>query len=62
MGVNQTGEATGKSAREWCKSQKLTAAINGGMYAEDNRKHVGYLRINEKALGTYHGLFRILSG
>lgn len=30
MGVNQTGEASGKSARDWCKSLNLTAAINGG--------------------------------
>jgi exopolysaccharide biosynthesis protein len=47
MGIGQTGEATGKTAREWCKRNKLTAAINGGMFADDFKKHVGYLRIDE---------------
>jgi exopolysaccharide biosynthesis protein len=47
IGINQTGEASGKTARDWCKSNKLTVAINGGMFAEDNRKHVGYLRVKE---------------
>ena len=45
LGISQTGEATGKTAREWCKSHKLTAAINGGMFADDYKTHVGYLQV-----------------
>ena len=53
MGVNQTGEASGKTARDWCRSHKLTAAINGGMFAEDYRKHVGYLRVNDHVYNSH---------
>jgi hypothetical protein len=34
----------GRTAREWCDSLGLAAAINAGMYATDARTHVGYLR------------------
>jgi exopolysaccharide biosynthesis protein len=44
MGLSQTGESLGKTAHEWCKSYKLTAAINAGMFAENYKTHVGYLR------------------
>ena len=43
-GISMTGEAAGRTAREWCKSQKLTVAINAGMFAADYRTHVGYMR------------------
>lgn len=43
-GISRTGEASGRTAREWCKSHKLTAAINAGMFATDYKTHVGYLR------------------
>jgi hypothetical protein len=31
------------TARDWCASNGLVAAINAGMYASDLRTHVGYL-------------------
>ena len=43
-GISMTGEAAGRTAREWCVGQKLAAAINAGMFATDYRTHVGYLR------------------
>ena len=53
IGLNQTGETSGKTAHDWCKVQKLTAAINGGMFAEDNRKHVGYIRVKEHVYNSH---------
>ncbi|MBM3313687.1 hypothetical protein FJY70_03730, partial [candidate division WOR-3 bacterium] len=44
MGISQTGERTGHTAREWCEQHRLAAAINAGMYAADRRTHLGYLR------------------
>ncbi len=46
-GISQTGETTGKTAREWCEKYKLTAAINAGMFATDYKTHIGYLRSGE---------------
>ena len=44
MGVSLTGESTGHTAREWCQSHKLAAAINAGMFGADGKTHVGFLR------------------
>ena len=57
MGISQTGETLGKTAHEWCKNYKLTAAINAGMYADNNKTHVGYLRskdhVNNSHVNNY---------
>jgi hypothetical protein len=47
MGISQPGEESLKTAREWCESNKLTAAINAGMFATNYRTHVGYLRFRD---------------
>jgi hypothetical protein len=44
IGILQTGESSGHTAREWCKQHKYTAAINAGMFGSDNKTHLGYLR------------------
>lgn len=41
--VTRTADTTGLTARQWCAAHGLTAAINFGMYAADNRTHIGYL-------------------
>src|SRR5271157_5283895 len=46
-GLSQTGEHTRLTARGWCASRGFTAAINAGMFQEDQRTHVGYLRFGE---------------
>lgn len=60
LGISQTGEESGKTAREWCKSYKLTAAINAGMYADNNKTHVGYLRskdqVNNSQVNDYQSV------
>jgi hypothetical protein len=44
MGVSQTGESAGHTARTWSEKHKLVAAINAGMFETDQRTHLGYMR------------------
>ena len=39
--------SSGRTARQWSKAHRLTAAINAGMYGTDYSTHVGYLRFRE---------------
>jgi hypothetical protein len=32
------------TARQWCRKKNLVAAINAGMYHQDHRTHVGYMK------------------
>ena len=52
-GISQQGERLSKTAREWCKSHRLTAAINAGMFATDGQTHVGYLKFREHINSTH---------
>lgn len=58
--ISQTGESHGHTAREWCTKQNFTAAINAGMFAADQRTHLGYLRdhghINSGKLNAYQSV------
>jgi hypothetical protein len=47
VGISRTGGVGGQTARGWCKSHKLTAAINAGMFGTDFKTHIGYLRFRE---------------
>ncbi len=47
LGISQTGEAGGRSAREWCVKGKFAAAINAGMFSTDGKTHIGYMRNGE---------------
>jgi len=47
LGSSQTGDAAGRTVREWCAKGKFTAAINAGMFATDQKTHVGYMRSGE---------------
>jgi len=44
IGIGQTGEEVGHTAKDWCKSHKFAAAINAGMFAGDGKTHLGYSR------------------
>jgi len=44
IGVSQTGESSGHTAREWSEKHKLVAAINAGMFETDQKTHLGYMR------------------
>ena len=47
IGVSQTGESSGHTAREWCERHKLVAAINAGMFETDQKTHLGYMRFRD---------------
>jgi hypothetical protein len=47
MGISQTGESAGHTARTWCEKHKLAAATNAGMFAADQGTHLGYMRCRE---------------
>jgi Phosphodiester glycosidase len=44
IGISQTGETVGHTAREWSKANGFTAVINAGMFESDNKTHLGYMR------------------
>jgi hypothetical protein len=52
IGILQTGESAGHTAREWCKKHKYTAAINAGMFGSDNKTHLGYLRSRDHVFNS----------
>jgi hypothetical protein len=60
IGLSQTGESSGKTAREWCKNYKLTAAINAGMFGDNYKTHVGFLRsrdhVNNSQVNNYQSV------
>ncbi len=43
IGISQTGESSGHTARDWSRRQKFSAAINAGMFAADFKTHLGYM-------------------
>lgn len=59
-GISQAGQESTKTAREWCESSKLVAAINAGMFATDYRTHTGYLKnrdhINSRYINNYQSV------
>jgi len=44
VGISQTGESAGHTARDWSQGHKYSAAINAGMFATDYKTHLGYMR------------------
>jgi len=44
VGISNTNEAHGLTAREWCKQYGLRAAINAGMFNRDHKTHTGFLQ------------------
>ena len=45
--ASSTGESANRTARAWCESEGLTAAINAGMFKADGKTHVGLMRFRE---------------
>jgi hypothetical protein len=52
VGVDPSGNSRGLTAKQWSASHNLTAAINAGMFAQDYKTHVGYLRFQDKILSS----------
>ena len=47
MGVAESGESAGHTAREWSRIHKYAAAINAGMFETDGKTHIGYVRSHD---------------
>ena len=43
VGITQTHESAGHTARAWSQSRNFSAAINAGMFATDYKTHIGYM-------------------
>ncbi|HKW61543.1 MAG TPA: phosphodiester glycosidase family protein [Candidatus Acidoferrum sp.] len=43
VGITQTGESAGHTARDWSHSHNFSAAINAGMFDKDYKTHLGYM-------------------
>lgn len=43
VGITQTSESSGHTARAWSQSHNFSAAINAGMFATDYKTHLGYM-------------------
>lgn len=58
LGTSRTGESTGHTARDWCQRHNLTAAINAGMFATDQKTHLGYLRYREHVNNSHQNNYQ----
>jgi hypothetical protein len=58
FGISQPGESTSHTAREWSQLQKFVAAINAGMFAVDQKTHLGYLRSHEQVLSAHQNKYQ----
>jgi len=60
VGISQTGESAGHTAREWAQLQKFSAVINAGMFAADFTTHLGYMgssaHINNSKVNAYQSI------
>jgi hypothetical protein len=57
VGISLRGDASPRTAQEWCKTHQLSAGINAGMFATDYKTHVGYLgfrgHVNSSHVNSY---------
>jgi Phosphodiester glycosidase len=60
VGISQTGEPSGHTARDWSARHKFSAAINAGMFATDMKTHLGYMassaHTNNSHLNNYQSV------
>ncbi len=59
-GISQQRDGQPKTAREWCEKYSLTAAINAGMYNDDNQTHTGYLRDGDHINNSHNNNYKSL--
>jgi len=60
VGRSQTGDTSGRTAREWARERNFVLAINAGMFAEDYKTHVGYMEsrghVNSSRVNPYQSV------
>lgn len=52
VGQSQSGESSGRTAREWARRHDLAVAINAGMFLEDYTTPVGYLESKGRVISS----------
>lgn len=56
----EQGGANGRTAKQWCEERRFTAAINAGMFDQDYKTHLGYLRqgehVNNNRVNRYESI------
>ena len=52
VGRSVTGDARGRTAREWAGTHALEVAVNAGMFASDFVTHVGYMECRGQVVST----------
>jgi hypothetical protein len=45
LSLSEGGGSAGLTAKEWCEKYNLIAATNAGMFQQDYRTHVGYMKV-----------------
>jgi len=61
VGTSQTGESNSHTAREWCQRHKFAAVINAGMFAADQKTHLGYLCSHEHVLSAHQNKYQSIA-
>ena len=61
-GVDQPDEESAYTAKEWCETHKLTAAINAGMFADNYRTHTGYLKFRDHINNSHINSYQVCDG
>ena len=61
IGVSQTGESSGHTAREWSEKHKLVAAINAGMFEGDQKTHLGYMRFRDHVYTVHANKYQTIA-
>jgi hypothetical protein len=60
IGLSLDDGSSSRTARQWSKAHRLTAAINAGMFGTDYRTHIGYLRfrnhVNNDNVNAYQSV------
>jgi hypothetical protein len=60
IGLSLDDSSSGRTARQWSKAHRLTAAINAGMFGTDYSTHIGYLRfrnhVNNDNVNAYQSV------
>lgn len=58
VGISETGEPAGHTARAWSQSQNFTAAINAGMFASDYKTHLGFMRSSAHVNNSHQNAYQ----
>jgi Phosphodiester glycosidase len=58
FGAGSSGESSSHTARAWSEAHNLTAVINAGMFDNDGKTHLGYLRYREQVSNSHINAYK----